>query len=203
MSISVSVPSCCRRRSSALNVTASPFRSNDWDRRRPPCRQRTRHRTAPFFRIRRSISMPTPWLLFVAFKDATASRCSQSPALQVHPRTAPPHPRSTPWPRLPAPCPRDQRGGRVVGAVSEQKTQVRRGRRQAQVCNRITHFVTHFPTHLLPSSSPLRTRSSPAQSRSRRQQLIAGTPFELELAPVDSTYERDRATPRRPRRPPS
>jgi len=30
-------------------------------------------------------------------------------------------------PRLPAPCPCDIRGGRVVGVVSEQKTQVRRG----------------------------------------------------------------------------
>jgi hypothetical protein len=34
----------------------------------------------------------TPWLFFVAFKDATASRWSHSPALQVHPRTAPQHP---------------------------------------------------------------------------------------------------------------
>jgi len=34
----------------------------------------------------------TPWLFFIALKDATASRWSHSPALQVHPRTAPPHP---------------------------------------------------------------------------------------------------------------
>ena len=79
--------------------------------------------------------------------------------------------------------------------MSEQKTQVRRGFTGAQVCNRITHFVTHFPTHLDGSAAAPGTLCA-AQSCSRRQQLIGGYAFGLEPAPIDSTHERDRATPR-------
>jgi hypothetical protein len=104
MSISVSVPSCCRRRSSALNVTASPFRSNAWDRRRPPCRHRTRHRTAPFFRTRRSISTP-----LLPGSSSLPSRMPPHPDghTRPHSRSTPGQPRRTltgkPWARLPAP----------------------------------------------------------------------------------------------------
>src|SRR5579859_4272470 len=176
MSISVSVPSCCRRRSSALNVMASPFRSNAWDRRRPPCRQRTRHCTAPFFRIRRSISTP-----LLPGSSLLPSRMpphpdGHSPALQVHPRTAPPHPHWEAMGQTTRTLSGDYVGGRVVWPIGEQKPQVRRGCTGAQVCNRITHFVTHCPTHLNGSAAAPDALCA-AHSRSRRQQLIGGYAF--------------------------
>ena len=117
----------------------------------------------------------TPWLFFVAFKDATASRWSHSPAL----RSTPAQPRRTltgkPWARLPAPF-----LGTTWGAGSlahrRAKPQVRRGCAGARVCNRITHFVTHFPTHLNGSAAAPDVLCA-AQSRSRRQHLIGGYAF--------------------------
>jgi hypothetical protein len=138
MSISVSVPSCCRRRSSAVNVTASPFRSNVWDRRRPPCRQRTRHRTAPFFRTRRSISTP-----------ALPGSSSLSPRMPPPPDGRPPSRSSSPrTPRRTL----AQSHGRSPGAA---------GLSGNEVCNRITHFVTHFPTHPRPVRRSLRPVRAP------------------------------------------
>jgi hypothetical protein len=117
----------------------------------------------------------TPWLFFVAFKDATASRWSHSPALQVHPRTAPPHPHWEAMGQTTRTLSGDYVGGGVVWLIGEQKPQVA-GCPGAQVCNRITHFVTHFPTHLNGSAAAPDTLYA-AQSRSRRQHLIAGYAF--------------------------
>src|ERR1035437_9931522 len=98
MSISVSVPSCCRRRSSAPNVTASPLRSNVCTRYRPPCRQRTRHRTAPSFRTSLWLSM----LLLSCLTTYSMPPCWAPPAippfLRHSPRPppyAPPHANDT------------------------------------------------------------------------------------------------------------
>jgi hypothetical protein len=176
MSISVSVPSCCRRRSSALNVMASPFRSNAWDRRRPPCRQRTRHRTAPFFRIRRSISTP-----LLPGSSSSPSRMPPHPDGHTRPRfrSTPGQRRRTltgkPWARLPAPFLVSTWGAGSL-AHRRAKAQVRRGCTGAQVCNRITHFVTHSPTHLNGSAAAPDALCA-AHSRSRRQQLIGGCAF--------------------------
>ena len=177
MSISVSVPSCCRRRSSALNVTASPFRSNAWDRRRPPCRQRTRHCTAPFFRIRRSISTP----LLPGSSSLPSEGCHHIPMVTLARAPGPP-PDSPAAPSLGSHGPDYPhpfwwlRGGRVVWPIGEQRPQVRRGCTGAQVCNRITHFVTHFPTHLNGSAAAPDALCA-AHPRSRRQQLIGGCAF--------------------------
>ena len=118
----------------------------------------------------------TPWLFFIALKDATASRWSHSPALQVHPRTAPPHPHWEAMGQTTRTLSGDYVGGRVVWPIGEQKPQVRRGCTGAQVCNRITHFVTHFPTHLNESAAAPDALCA-AHARSRRQQLIGGCAF--------------------------
>ena len=79
-------------------------------------------------------------------------------------------PRRTPSikqrPRLPAPFPRDIRGGRVVGVVSELKAQVRRGCSGAQGWTPSPPIRPHFCPPLRPHLRPHLERSAAADSAS-------------------------------------
>ena len=121
---------------------------------------------------------------------------------------------SKPPPR-PAPFPRDIRGGRVVGVASKQKAQVRRGSPGLK-CVIGLHTSLHTFLYTWAARPHSDRGSVPPPSRSSRQQLGGnglGRPSALDLeqtrrlgpapTPVNLTHERERAAPRRPRRPAS